>query len=57
MGRADMALKSFFGITEKKNLGVFHHLQIFMPKEMSALCTMNLNVSNDSELTIVAHFT
>ena len=52
-----MALKSFFGITEKKNLGVFHHLQIFMPKEMSALCTMNLNVSNDSELTIVAHFT
>ena len=40
-----MALKSIFGILVRKTLGGFRQPPIFMKEIMSALCTMNLNVS------------
>ena len=52
MRRPNMALKSIFGILERKTLGGFRLPRFFMPEVMCALCTMNLNVSMTAEIRI-----
>ena len=49
-----MALKSIFGIMERKTLGGFRLPRFFMKEVMSAFCTMYHNVSMNAVVRIPA---